>query len=81
MKLIATLIALYQKTLSPDHGIIRFRYPAGFCRYAPSCSEYCRQAFTTYPFMRAARLGFARLVRCHPWSAGGTDPLPLPVKK
>lgn len=48
------------------------------CRFHPSCSAYATQAFREFPVLDAARLSLARLLRCHPWHAGGHDPLPEP---
>ncbi|MBI3291246.1 MAG: membrane protein insertion efficiency factor YidD [Elusimicrobia bacterium] len=46
------------------------------CRFAPSCSEYTRQAIARYGAWKGWRLGLWRLLHCHPWDAGGYDPLP-----
>lgn len=69
------LIRLYQKTISPDHGILSWRYPYGACRYYPSCSEYSRQAYVKLGFIKGTFLTIKRLIRCHPWSKGGHDPV------
>lgn len=47
-----------------------------FCRFEPSCSEYGRQAFQRYPFLKAFFLTATRILRCHPFHPGGYDPLP-----
>ena len=46
------------------------------CRHYPTCSEYSWQAFLQYPFFKACKLTVTRLLRCHPLSRGGYDPLP-----
>jgi putative membrane protein insertion efficiency factor len=46
------------------------------CRYLPTCSEYMREAVERYGVVRGVRLGVARLCRCHPFHAGGCDPVP-----
>jgi putative component of membrane protein insertase Oxa1/YidC/SpoIIIJ protein YidD len=35
-------IWIYQRTLSPDHGLFRGLYPFGFCKFHPTCSEFAR---------------------------------------
>jgi uncharacterized protein len=62
------LIKAYRYTLSPLMG--------NNCRFHPSCSDYAYQAIQTYGLLKGAWLGIRRLLRCHPWSAGGFDPLP-----
>lgn len=49
------------------------------CRFSPSCSEYSSQAFGTYGFFAACRLTAARVLRCHPFTDGGYDPLVRPA--
>lgn len=71
---ILLLIRLYQRTLSPDHGFLRFLYPQGFCRYAPSCSQYAYQAISKYGIIKGAAKTLYRVLRCNPWSQGGYDP-------
>jgi putative membrane protein insertion efficiency factor len=45
------------------------------CRFEPTCSEYMRQAVEQYGAGRGIWLGFKRLLRCHPFHAGGYDPV------
>ncbi|MFA6522021.1 MAG: membrane protein insertion efficiency factor YidD [Patescibacteria group bacterium] len=66
-------IVLYQYTLSPDHGPLKVYHPYGYCRFYPSCSEYCRQAIVKKGVVRGVALGLWRVLRCHPWSKGGVD--------
>jgi putative membrane protein insertion efficiency factor len=69
MRLVAKfLIRLYQCTISPLLG------PA--CRYHPSCSQYALEAIERFGLMRGSWLALRRLGRCHPWHAGGFDPVP-----
>lgn len=48
---------------------------AGGCRFEPSCSRYAEQALRTHGVLRGGRLAAWRVLRCHPWSAGGHDPV------
>lgn len=73
---LAYLIRLYQITLSPDHGWLKHFFTKGFCRYHPSCSEYCRQSFLKHGVVGGFILGGARILRCNPWSRGGVDEVP-----
>lgn len=75
------LIKIYQKTLSLDHGPLRFLYPNGYCKFHPTCSEYAHQAFEKHGFWKGWMLATKRILRCHPWSQAGIDPVPGPKKK
>jgi len=46
------------------------------CRFIPSCSEYARDAIVVHGATKGALLGAARVARCHPFAAGGLDPVP-----
>lgn len=67
-RLLAGLLRLYRALISPLYG------PT--CRYYPSCSAYALQAVEAHGAARGTRLTLARLARCHPWTAGGVDPVP-----
>lgn len=67
------LIGLYQKTLSPDHSWLRHYLPHGVCRFRPTCSDYGRGALAKYGAVRGTWKTLGRILRCHPWSAGGVD--------
>jgi len=72
---VQSAIRLYQLTLSPDHGLTKPLFPNGVCRYYPTCSEYMSEAIHTHHW-RGLWLGAKRLSRCHPYAAGGHDPVP-----
>jgi putative membrane protein insertion efficiency factor len=62
------LIALYQRAISP--------WLPTACRFHPTCSEYMKLAILAHGPARGVWLGLQRLGRCHPWNAGGLDPVP-----
>ncbi len=65
------LIALlrgYRAVISPLYGQV--------CRYHPSCSAYALEAVQVHGSLRGSWLAIRRLSRCHPWAAGGYDPVP-----
>ena len=65
--LVCGVIQLYQLAISP-------LLPPS-CRFYPSCSTYAIQAITRYGLWRGLGLAGWRLLRCHPFHAGGWDPV------
>jgi putative membrane protein insertion efficiency factor len=49
------------------------------CRYVPTCSEYAIEAVERYGAVRGAWMSFARILRCHPFSRSGYDPVVKPA--
>lgn len=45
------------------------------CRFVPTCSEYAREAIERYGALRGSGMAAKRLLRCHPFHAGGYDPV------
>jgi len=62
------IIRLYQLLVSPLFGPV--------CRFYPSCSQYSMIAIDRYGILKGALLSLKRIIRCHPWNAGGFDPVP-----
>lgn len=62
------LIHVYRFAISPFLG--------SQCRYTPSCSDYAAVALERFGFWKGLGLGSRRILRCHPWHAGGSDPVP-----
>ena len=76
-KVVVKLIRLYQKTLSVDHGFVSYFMDRTFerCRFYPTCSEYTRLAMEKYGIIIGVFYGLKRILRCHPFSKGGYDPI------
>jgi len=71
--ILLSFIRLYQKTLSLDHGFLKFLKPYGQCKFYPTCSEYAYQAIKKYGPWLGATKALKRIFRCNPWTAGGVD--------
>lgn len=61
------MIRAYKRVLSP-------MLPPS-CRFSPSCSQYTLEALEKYGLFKGLAIGTHRLLRCHPFSRGGFDPL------
>ena len=65
-------IDAYRATVSPAlarSGLVH-------CRFEPTCSAYGREAIARYGAPRGFALAAGRVLRCHPWADGGSDPVP-----
>ena len=66
--LLIWLLRGYRFAISPLYGQV--------CRYHPTCSAYALEAVTRHGSLKGSWLAIRRLGRCHPWAAGGYDPVP-----
>lgn len=69
-RLVVAVLRGYKRFVSP------MLPPA--CRFQPTCSEYAAEAVMLHGVLRGCGLAVRRLARCHPFSAGGFDPVPAP---
>jgi len=67
-KILQALIRAYQLLLSPFLG--------NQCRFTPSCSQYASEAIGRHGALKGSWLAIRRILRCHPFCAGGYDPVP-----
>jgi len=66
--ILLALIRAYRMALSPWWG--------RQCRFTPTCSEFALEAIERHGALRGTWLAMRRVSRCHPWHAGGFDPVP-----
>ena len=66
--LLLLMLRGYQYALRPLMG--------ANCRFAPSCSDYAREAVERHGALKGVWLAARRLARCHPYHPGGYDPVP-----
>jgi putative membrane protein insertion efficiency factor len=67
-RLLIGVVRGYRLLLSPWLG--------SACRFEPTCSVYALQALDRHGAAAGSYLTVHRLMRCHPWCAGGSDPIP-----
>ena len=65
--IILALVKAYRYCISPLFPPV--------CRFTPSCSNYMIDAVKKYGVFRGIGLGVLRILRCHPFSRGGYDPV------
>ena len=62
------LVRAYRLVLAPA-------FPPS-CRFAPTCSGFAIDAIEQHGAGRGIVLAARRIASCHPWNAGGYDPVP-----
>ena len=72
-KLFLLMIRFYQAAISPHLG--------KNCRFTPTCSQYAYIAITRFGPIKGTYLAIKRLLKCHPFHAGGYDPVPEKKEK
>lgn len=72
--MLITLLRFYKIAISPLF--------CNRCRFYPSCSDYAYKAIQYHGVACGIYFAVKRLCRCHPFSVGGIDlvPLPAPLK-
>lgn len=66
-QLLIGLVRGYRLLLSPWLG--------SSCRFEPTCSRYALGALERHGAVAGSLMTAHRLLRCHPWCAGGHDPV------
>ena len=69
-KCVLFLLSIFMLLVRPLMG------PRGVCRFTPTCSQYAKEAIVKYGVLKGGWLAVGRLSKCHPFHAGGYDPLP-----
>ena len=67
MRTIAAIVAAIKNLIG---------YPAGSCRFHPTCGEYASLAVKKHGIARGGMLALWRILRCNPLGKGGSDPVP-----
>lgn len=67
-RFLIAMVRGYRLLLSPSLG--------NACRFAPTCSAYAIDALSEHGAALGTALALGRIARCHPWCAGGLDPVP-----
>jgi len=64
---VAGMVRAYKRFISP------LLPPA--CRFQPTCSEYCIASLQRHGLLKGSYQTLGRILRCHPLSRGGFDPV------
>lgn len=71
-RILLALIRFYRREISPR------KRPC--CRFIPTCSEYALTAVERFGAWKGGGMAIRRILRCHPFSKGGYDPVPQPYE-
>lgn len=75
-KLVLRSIKFYKKYLNIDSPFLRGLFVVDkACKFQPTCADYTYQAVEKYGVIKGMWKGLRRIMRCHPWSKGGWDPV------
>lgn len=75
-RIVLKTIKLYQRSFLFRSPILKVLFLSdAACRFQPTCSEYTYQAIERYGIIRGSILGLKRIMKCHPLSKGGYDPV------
>jgi putative membrane protein insertion efficiency factor len=66
--ILIAILKLYKRFLSP-------MLPSA-CRFHPTCSVYAMEAIERHGSLCGCVMAAKRLCKCHPFHAGGFDPVP-----
>ena len=72
-KTVLLIIKSYQKYIS--NSFLGKAIFGNNCRFYPTCSQFTYEAVVKYGTIRGLYLGVVRLLKCHPFSKGGIDPV------
>lgn len=83
MRLVADLLTALERSLRAlalllvrGYRLLLSPWLGSSCRFEPTCSRYALEALERHGAYRGSALSAWRVLRCHPWCAGGLDPVP-----
>jgi len=76
LPILSRVAVLFIECLVRGYQVVLAPLLVGSCKFVPSCSEYFIRAVREWGPFRGTALGVRRLLRCHPFSPGGLDPVP-----
>ena len=74
-KLLLSILKFYKKYVSVN----LVKLFGNGCRFSPTCSDYSHDAVKKFGVFRGVTLSFKRIIKCHPFSKPGHDPVPTSV--